>query len=245
MDMLTIFFRSAFIYIIVLFLYRLMGKRQIGEMQPFELVLTQIIADLATIPMSEISVPVLHGVVPVLCLVLLHFFLTFLSSKSTKFAKFFNGKPIIVINPNGIDNVALKNLDMSIDDVFESLREAGFFSVEQVQYAIMETNGKLSVLPKSDFAPLTASDMKIKNEESQIPVTLICEGKIMKENLSVLDVSKQDVLDFLKKRKIKSVKDVLLLTIDRSGQVFLQIYKQKYETFKLTEGEIYDKIKLD
>ena len=243
--MLTIFFRSAFIYVIVLFLYRLMGKRQIGEMQPFELVLTQIIADLATIPMSEISVPVLHGIVPVLCLVLLHFFLTFLSSKSTKFAKFFNGKPIIVINPNGIDEKSLKNLDMSVEDVFEALREAGFFSVEQVQYAVMETNGKLSVLPKSDFAPLTASDMKIKNDESQIPVSMICEGKILKDNLSVLGVCEKDLMAVLKMKKIKKIKDVLLLTIDKNGQVFLQEFGKKCQSFKLEEGEIYDKIKLD
>ena len=243
--MLTIFFRSAFIYVIVLFLYRLMGKRQIGEMQPFELVLTQIIADLATIPMSEISVPVLHGIVPVLCLVLLHFFLTFLSSKSTKFAKFFNGKPIIVINPNGIDEKSLKNLDMSVEDVFEALREAGFFSVEQVQYAVMETNGKLSVLPKSDFAPLTASDMKIKNDESQIPVSMICEGKILKDNLSVLGVCEKDLMAVLKMKKIKKFKDVLLLTIDKNGQVFLQEFGKKCQSFKLEEGEIYDKIKLD
>ncbi len=243
--MLTIFFRSAFIYVIVLFLYRLMGKRQIGEMQPFELVLTQIVADLATIPMSEISVPVLHGIVPVLCLVLLHFFLTFLSSKSTKFAKFFNGKPIIVINPNGIDEKSLKNLDMSVEDVFEALREAGFFSVEQVQYAVMETNGKLSVLPKSDFAPLTASDMKIKNDESQIPVNMICEGKILKDNLSVLGVCEKDLMAVLKMKKIKKIKDVLLLTIDKNGQVFLQEFGKKCQSFKLEEGEIYDKIKLD
>ena len=221
-----------------------MGKRQIGEMQPFELVLTQIIADLATIPMSEISVPVLHGVVPVLCLVLLHFFLTFLSSKSTKFAKFFNGKPIIVINPNGIDEKSLKNLDMSVDDVFEALREAGYFSLEQVQYAIMETNGKFSVLPKSDFAPLTAMDMKIKNEESQIPVSVICEGKLMKENLQVLGINEDDLQSVLKEKKVKTIKDVLLMTIDKSGQVFLQVFGKNCQSFKLEEGEVYDKIKL-
>lgn len=242
--MLTIFFRSAFIYIIVLFLYRLMGKRQIGEMQPFELVLTQIIADLATIPMAEVSVPVLHGVVPVLCLVLLHFFLTFLSSKSTKFAKFFNGKPIIVINPKGIDEKSLKNLDMSVDDVFEALREAGFFSLEQIQYAIMETNGKLSVLPKSDFVPLTASDMNIKNEDSQIPISLVCEGKILKENTKLLSASEEDILVVLKEKNIKKIKDVLFLTIDKNGQVFLQEFGKQCQNFKLEKGALYDKVKL-
>ena len=137
--MLTIVFRAIIIYIVVLFLYRLMGKRQLGQMQPFELVLTLIIADLATIPMAEISVPVLHGIVPLLTLVLLHFLLTLLSKLSSKFSTILSGKPVIVVNPNGIDYRALKNLNLSIDDIMEAIRGAGYFRLEQVQYAIMET----------------------------------------------------------------------------------------------------------
>ena len=140
--MLTIVVRAIIIYLVVLFLYRLMGKRQLGQMQPFELVLTLIIADLATIPMAEVSVPVLHGIVPLLTLVILHFVLTFLSKISNKFASFLSGKPVIVINPDGIDYKALKNLNISVDDVFEAIRGCGYFKIEQIQYAIMETNGK-------------------------------------------------------------------------------------------------------
>lgn len=231
--MLTIFFRAMFIYIIVLFLYRLMGKRQLGEMQPFELVLTQIIADLATIPMSEISVPVLHGIVPVLSLVLLHFLLTFFSSKNTKFAKIFNGKPVIVVNPNGIDHKALKNLNMSVEDVFESMRESGYFSIDQVQYAIMETNGKMSIMPKSEFAPLTVGDMNIEAEKSAIPITIITDGKILKENLQIANISQEYVENLLKKENVLRVKDVLLLTIDKNGKVFLQQYGKKYQSFEV------------
>ena len=127
--MFTIVVRAIIIYLVVLFLYRLMGKRQLGQMQPFELVLTLIIADLATIPMAEVSVPVLHGIIPLLTLVLLHFILTFLSSISNKFATFLSGKPVIVINPEGLDYKALKNLNLSVDDVFEAIRGCGFFSI--------------------------------------------------------------------------------------------------------------------
>lgn len=228
--MLTIVFRAVIIYLVVLFLYRLMGKRQLGEMQPFELVLTLIIADLATIPMAEISVPVLHGIVPLFTLVVVHYILTFFSKISSGFSCFLSGKPVIIINPNGIDNKALKNLDISVDDVFEAIRGCGYFKIEQIQYAIMETNGKMSVLPKSNFAPVTAGDMKLKVEKSTIPVSVISEGKINKQNLQIAKIDEVQILKLLQKAGAKKVKDVLVMTVDKSGSVFLQIYGQKYQT---------------
>ncbi len=230
--MLTIVVRAVIIYLVVLFLYRLMGKRQLGQMQPFELVLTLIIADLATIPMAEVSVPVLHGIVPVLTLVILHFLLTILSSLSNKFASFLSGKPVIVINPDGIDSKALKNLNISVDDVFEAIRGCGYFSVEQVQYAIMETNGKMSVLPKSEFAPVTVQDMKLKPEKSAIPVNIINEGKVLKNNLEIAKIDNTKLKEILEQTNVKKIKDVLLMTIDKNGAIYLQKYGQKYQTFQ-------------
>lgn len=216
-----------------------MGKRQLGQMQPFELVLTLIIADLATIPMAEVSVPVLHGIVPVLTLVILHFFLSFLSQISNKFAHFLSGKPVIVINPNGIDHKALKNLNLSVDDVFEAIRGCGYFKLEQIQYAIMETNGKMSVLPKSEFAPVTVQDMQIEVEKSCIPINIINEGKLIKENLEIAKIDEIKIKEILNQEKIKKVKDVLLLTIDKNGSVYLQKYGQKYQTFQIDPlGEV-------
>lgn len=125
--MFTLIIRAIICYLLVLLVFRIMGKRQIGEMQPFELVLTLIIADLATIPMAESSVPTLHGVVPLITLVVVHFFLSFFSKKSQTVSKILNGKPIIIINPNGIDHVAINNLNITIEDIFEALRGKGFF----------------------------------------------------------------------------------------------------------------------
>ncbi len=229
--MLTIVLRAIIIYLIVLFLYRLMGKRQLGQMQPFELVLTLIIADLATIPMAEISVPVLHGIVPLLTLVLIHFALTLLCKCSSKFSRFISGKPVIVINPDGIDYKALKNLNLTVDDIMESMRGAGYFSLAEVQYAIMETNGKMSVLPKSEFSPLTVGDMKIKADESALPISIVAEGKVMKENLKVAKLTPDDVKNLLKKAGINRVKDCLVLSVDKAGEVFAQAYNKKYTTF--------------
>ncbi len=204
-------------------------------MQPFELVLTLIIADLATIPMAEVSVPVLHGIVPLLTLVIVHFVLTLLCKLSNKFSSFLSGKPVIVINPNGIDYKALKNLNISVDDVFEAIRGCGYFKIEQIQYAIMETNGKMSVLPKSLYSPVTIGDMKIKTEKSAIPVNIINEGKIVKQNLAIANISEIDVKNILQKANIKKVKDVLILTVDKNGDVYIQKFNDKYLTMQLKQ----------
>ena len=220
--MLTIVLRSIIIYIIVLFIFRIMGKRQIGQMQPFELVLTLIIADLATIPMAEVSVPVLHGIVPLFTLTILHFLLTLISKKFVGFSKFISGKPIIIINPKGLDYKSIKMLNLSIDDILASLRSCGYFSISQVQYAIMETNGKITVMPKAEFAPATNGDLQINSDESFLPITLINEGKLMKENLQLAQIKKENVDTIILEKGYKTIKDILLLTVDQTGQAYLQ-----------------------
>ncbi len=229
--MLTIIIRSIIIYLIVLLVFRLMGKRQLGQMQPFELVLTLIIADLATIPMAEVSVPVLHGVVPLLTLVVLHFILTLISRSSHFFSKIISGKPVIIVNPKGIDYKAMKKLNLSTDDIFEALRGAGYFNISQIQYAIMETNGKVSVMPKAEYAPLTNGDLKTNADESFLPIVLVSEGKMIKENIELAKISQGEIEDIINKNsKGASVKDVLLLTLDRTGEGYLQLKKGEGKT---------------
>ena len=229
--MVTIIIRSVIIYLIVLLVFRLMGKRQLGQMQPFELVLTLIIADLATIPMAEVSVPVLHGVVPLLTLVVLHFILTLISRSSHFFSKIISGKPVIIVNPKGIDYKAMKKLNLSTDDIFEALRGAGYFNISQVQYAIMETNGKVSVMPKAEYAPLTNGDLKTNADESFLPIVLVSEGKMIKENVELANISQGVIEDIINKNsKGASVKDVLLLTLDRTGEGYLQLKKGEGKT---------------
>ena len=233
--MLTIIVRAIVIYILVLFVFRLMGKRQIGQMQPFELVLTLIIADLATIPMAELSVPVLHGIVPLLTLVVVHYFLTLISRNSTKFSNFISGKPVIVINPKGIDEKALRSLNITIDDLIEAIRGAGYFNLEEVQYAIMETNGTVNVLPKSDFSPVVNKDLKLKLEENSIPVTLVSEGKILKNNVNLAGVDKNFIEKFMKKAGIEKISKILVLTLNKSGTVYIQEKNKEFITFENVE----------
>ncbi len=236
--MITIIIRALLIYILVLFVFRLMGKRQIGQMQPFELVLTLIIADLATIPMAELSVPVLHGIVPLLTLVVAHYFLTLISRKSVKFRNFISGKPVIVINPNGIDAKALKELNITIDDLFEAIRGSGYFNLEEVQYAIMETNGKVNILPKSDFSPITNQNMKLKVDETTIPITLISEGKILKNNLKLANLDEKFLDDILNKMKISKISKVLVLTVNKNGTIYLQEKNKSFVTFESSKVKI-------
>lgn len=231
--MLTIILRSIIIYLIVLFVFRIMGKRQLGQMQPFELVLTLIIADLATIPMAEISVPVLHGIVPLFTLVILHFLLTLLTRISTTLSAVVSGKPVILINPRGIDYKAMKKLSISIDDIFEAMRGLGYFSLEQVEYAIMETNGKISILPKAELAPATNQSVGAQVEKAVIPINIISEGKILKENLALANIDEAFVEKFLKTNIGKAkIKDVLVMTLDDNGAVYLQLKQGQKQIFE-------------
>lgn len=245
-DMFTLFVRAVLVYTIVLIVFRLMGKRQLGQMQPFELVLTLIIADLATIPMAESSVPILHGVIPLLTLVTVHYFLTIITKKSDVLNRFISGKPIIVINPKGVDYNAIKSLNISVDDLFEAIRGNGFFALDEIQYAIVETNGTINVLSKNDFSPVTLGNLKeisngnsfkLKNiseiDAPTIPITLIAEGKINKNNLKAASLEETDIKKILEKTKTKTknIKNVLILTIDGNGKVYFQAKKGNYQTF--------------
>ena len=156
-----------------------MGKRQIGEMQPYEVVITLIIADLATLPMSDSNIPLLHGILPLAILVLLHYIITLLVRKNAKIRRIVSGQPVVVISPNGLEYQALKSLNITIDDIVEMLRQNGYFSFEQILYAIIETNGKISVIPKSKFAPATAQDIGVENPEAKLPSIVISDGKMM------------------------------------------------------------------
>lgn len=224
--------RSVIIYIITFIVIRLMGKRQVGEMQPFEFVITLIIADLACIPMAELAVPLIHGIVPILALFLLHFFICFLSRKSMLFRYAITGRPAIVISPNGIDYKELRKLNMTIDDLMESIRGCEYFNVDEIAYAIIETNGKLCVIPKAQNQPVQRQDIDVQAEQSALPVNLIMDGKILKENLELTQIDDKFLNKYYKKVNVASAKQILLFTIDNNGKIFIQPKKKnKYFVF--------------
>lgn len=221
--------RVLIVYLIVLLVIRLMGKRQIGQMQPFELVITLIIADLATIPMSERTIPLISGIVPVLTLLLIHFLLTFFIQKSSGFRKLVNGKPVIIINPEGIVFENMKQLNMNIDDLQELIRGANCQNLAEIQYAIVETNGNFTVIKKAESSPVSVGDLKIKKEENELAIVLISDGKLMVKNAEKMGLKKDDVQNIIDKVSgfNLSIKDVFYLSYDINGNVYLQPKNKK------------------
>ncbi len=230
--MVIIFFRVLIVYVVVLLYLRLMGKRQLGEMQPFELVITLLIADIASLPMTQVSMPILFSLVPLTTLVVVEIFVSLLSRKSIVMRKVLNGTPMIVVDSSGINYSALKRLNMSIDDLMEGLRGCGYFILEDVLYAIVETNGTITALPKKQSAPATTQDMRLSLPENTLPMILVSSGKMVNSNLNIAKVDKNFVVNILTKAQIKQG-DVLLLTLDTTGKVYIQTFSNVCKSFQI------------
>ena len=194
--------RSIIIYICVLIVIRLMGKRQVGEMQPFEFVVTLIIADLACIPMAELSVPIVHGIVPILSLLFMHIIISVLNIKSNRFREFICGKPRILIKNGRIDERALIKENFTINELQEQLRVNNINNLSDVEYAILETSGQISVIPKSDKRPTTPEDFGMTPEKTKIPYDLVVDGRIMGDNLQKINKDKTWLINELKKHEL-------------------------------------------
>ena len=225
--MYIVFFRSIFIFVILLIVIRLMGKRQIGEMQPFELTITLIIADLATIPMSDTSIPLLYGVVSIFTLFILHQVISLIERKSRFLSGIISGTPTIVINSKGVNFREIERQNLSIDDLLESIRGAGYSSFDEIAFAIFETNGKLSVIPKKsgDKKPDQA-------DKAELPIVVIEQGKISEQQLKVMKLTPDWIRARLREQSIRDLKKVELCTLDNHGKMFLQIKDKGYEVLK-------------
>ena len=213
--MLIVLIRSIIIFVLLIVGIRLMGKRTIGELQPYEFVITLAVADLACTPMQDISIPLIYGMVPLFALFVIHYIMTMLSAKYIKFRKVLNGKPFVVIDSDGINSECLTKLNMDVNDLVGLLRQQGYFSVEQIAFAIVETNGKLSVLPKNDAVTPVS-----------IPETLIVEGTLMSENVASVGFSREKIEGILRENHLR-IKDVVLLTCE-NNRLFLQPKNAKY-----------------
>ena len=232
--MLIVFTRAIVIYIFLLIVMRLMGKKQLGELQPFEFAITLIAAELACIPMSDTQVPILYGLVPIFTLFVVEFCLTKIVKHSLKMRKLINGKPVIVITPNGIDFEAINKLDMTVHDIMESIRAKDYTSPEEIEWAIIETNGDMSVVPKAANRPLTVSDMQINAQQTQLPYSVICEGKRMGQNIKKCNLDESKVETLLKKLQYKQ-EEILLLLVTGGDDFYLQPKQGKFVTGKISE----------
>ena len=214
--MALIFIRTTIIFVALLILMRLMGKSQIGEMQPFEFVITLLIAELACIPMADTSIPILYGIIAIVTIFILHQIVQLLNMWFKSVKDVVCGKPSVVINKNGIDEFQLKKNNLDVSDLIESMRAAGYFNLDDVYYGLFEANGSFSALEKPEKASYSLS------------LTLIDGGKPNTKNLERCGFDKERLASFLKEQNAR-LKDVVVMTVNGEGRVYFQKSGEKYK----------------
>ena len=219
--MLITFFRAIILYTVVLVVMRLMGKREIGQLQPFELAISIMIADLASTPMSDIGIPLTNGIVPILGLLVMHLLISTLNIKSIRIREIICGKPRILIYRGRIDEDALKKERLTINELQEKLRSKDAIEMGEVEYAKLETSGEVTVIKKPGKRNAIPEDFGIQPEYEGIPYDLVVDGKIMYENLKAIGKDYEWLKKEVKKFKMSPEK-ALLVTIDGKGQIFCQ-----------------------
>ena len=222
-----IFIRTVILFVALFVVMRLMGKRQIGEMQPYELVITLIIAELACIPMEDTAIPLLYGIVAILTVYLFHQIVCIIDLSVNGAKAVLSGEPSVVLNKNGIDDSQLKKNNLDVSDLIESLRVEGYFSLDAVEYALYEAEGTFSALPKKNYADL----------QNSLPVIIVDEGKYVQKNISLTKQTLPYYNDVLKGQGCDELKNVLVMTVDGEGKVYLQEKGKKYKTFRLDWAE--------
>ena len=218
--MALIFIRTTIIFLTLLFIMRLMGKSQVGEMQPFEFVISLLIAELACIPMADTSIPLLYGIIAIVAIFIMHQIVWLLDLWFKPMKTVICGKPSVVINKNGIDEYQLKKNNLDVSDLIESMRVAGYFSLDDVYYGLYESNGSFSALENPD------------KESSSLSLLLIDGGKADKKNLASCGIDNDKLDKFLKEQNAK-LKQVVVMTVNGDGRVYFQKRGEKYKILNM------------
>ncbi len=224
--MLVVFIKSLITFFLVLIVVRLMGKRQLGEMQPFELVITFIIAEVACIPMNDPYIPFYYGIVPIITLGVLHLVLSVLARKSILARKIISGRSVIAIDKNGINYENLKKMNVNVNDLIEAVRSSGYMDFADIEYAIFETNGKVCVVEK-ECDPT-------QPKPAYLPLSLLIDGKFDKENLELAGATEQKIKEVFLKNGIKNPKDVLYTDVRQDGTLYVSPKYKKCFTQKIS-----------
>ena len=213
--MATALFRTIILYLALVAGLRLTGKRQIGELEPMELVLTMLLSDLAAVPMQDFAIPLVQGLVPMVTLLALSVLLSAVSLRSLRFRSLVCGKPAVIIRKGVIDQGAMHRSRLTLDELLEELRLQGVADLETVAYAILETGGQLSVLLQSEHQPLTAAGV----EEVALPVVIVNDGRLLAGNLRELGLDEVWLMGQMQKVGAEKVEEIFLLTADGQGKV--------------------------
>lgn len=219
--MLITFVRAILLYILVLIVMRLMGKREIGQLQPFELAISIMIADLASIPMTDSGIPITNGIIPILGLLVMHLLISLLNMKSMRAREIICGKPSILVYRGKINEEALKKERFTINELEERLRGNNVINLGDVEYAILETSGQVTVIQKPNKRNTIPEDFNIMPDYEGIPYDLVIDGKIMYQNLNEIGKNEKWLRNQVKKFNIKP-EEALVVTMDGKGQFFCQ-----------------------
>lgn len=225
--MFVLIFRTIILYSISILALRLMGKRQIGELQPFELVIAIMISELASMPMQDSRMPLINGIIPVITLLILQITISVVQLKSEKVQKLICGKPSILIEDGKINIQELRHQRINVNDLMEELRLNGYFNIQDIEYAILETSGQLSIIPNSQLSPVKRADLAMNVPQEKLPITLILDGKINKENLNKTNKNMDWLNDQLHKNNINSVNEVFIGLLDSSSNFYYQLRDNK------------------
>lgn len=220
--MIIVFARAIILYLFIIIIMRLLGKRQIGQLQPSELVFALVIADLASSPMENIGVPLVNGIIPILTLFIVEKLLSVMALKSQRARGLICGTPSIVIEKGVILDKELQRLRLNINDILEQMRLKGYFQITEVEYAIIETSGDLSVIPKAVNKPLTPKDLNIQAADEGLPVTLIADGRINTRNLHIIGLDENWLMNELKNNNINSAKDIFFAYVTSEKKLIFQ-----------------------
>lgn len=219
--MFVVFFRTLIIYFVIIACLRVMGKRQLGELQPSEFVIAILISNIATLSIEDTDIPLLGAIVPIITLMSAEVILSYITLKSGKAQKIVSGNPVAIIRSGKIDQQSMRDLRFSIEDLMSQLRINGFFDIGEVSWAIVETNGQLTVFPKAEFQPATKGDISFSGAKcSHPPMVLISDGVLCSDVLKECNLSEKWLSDVLRKEKI-SEKEVFLMTCDPSKKYFI------------------------
>ena len=211
--MTIVFIRAVILYMLQIFSVRFMGKHQIGELQPSELAITILISNIATLPVEDTSLPLLTGIIPILTLASLDVIMSWLGIKSKRLRNITCGKPVVIINNGRIDQKKMKEIRFTVDDLTEALHSQNIFDISEVQFAVVETTGTVSVYQKYEYRNVTNGDMKLKSKSIDPPEIVIDEGVIVNDALERLNLSEEKLRSILEKERLK-VKDIFIMTLD-------------------------------
>lgn len=212
--------RTVILYILIITGVRLMGKRQVGELEPSELVVSLLLADLAAVPMQDFGIPLLTGIIPIFTLLSMTMILSVLTMKNTRFRVLMCGKPSVVVHNGVLVQREMQRNRYTVDELFEELRMKGYTDLTRIKYAILETNGQLSVLPYAACQPPDATQLSVRTQESGLPVILISDGRLMEQNLLSTGHDRHWLDKQLRKHNCPSPADVFLMTVDEAGKVY-------------------------